>query len=81
MKAPPRAKQGSDTSLRLHSTFTWVFGFVLVFRTGVAWNRYWEGATQLKVMCCEWYDACAEVTNFVQVSGTNSLHINWFTCV
>lgn len=71
-RADIEEQASSDTLLRLHATFTWVFGFVLVFRTGVAWNRYWEGATQMKVMSCEWYDACAEIINFVQVGGKST---------
>jgi len=62
----------SDDLFRLHSTFTWVFGFVLVFRTTAAWNRYWEGAVSLKSMGVEWYDACAGIVNFAQLGAKDS---------
>lgn len=58
----------SESLSRLYNTFTWVFGFVLVFRTGVAYNRYWDGQNLLKVMTTEWYDACAQITCFAETS-------------
>lgn len=55
--------------LSIYNNFVWILGFFLVFRTGVAYNRYWEGAVLLKDMATEWYDSCAQATCFAETSS------------
>lgn len=55
--------------LSLYNSFTWVLGFVVVFRTGIAYNRYWDGVNHLRQMGTEWYDVAAQVTAFAQTSA------------
>jgi len=43
---------------------TSVIGFALVFRTNVAYNRYWEAATEAAAMAAKWGDACIETLTF-----------------
>merc|ERR1719221_1238788 len=46
--------------------FSWVVGFLIVFRTSMAYNRFWEGCTQLYRMRAEWMDACSSVFAFLK---------------
>ena len=44
--------------------FAYVAAFVLVFRTNVAYNRYWEMSTQVTLMGSKWGDAAVEALTF-----------------
>jgi len=44
--------------------FAYIAAFVLVFRTNIAYNRYWEMATQVHLMTAKWGDALAEAVTF-----------------
>merc|ERR1719399_748382 len=67
----------------VYASFSWFIGFVLVFRTGQAYNRYWEGANSLKSLSTEWYDVCSQITCFAETSGKSREEIDAFqaTCV
>lgn len=52
----------------IYQGFSWVLGFILVFRTSQAYTRYWEGAQLLHAVTAEWYDACAQCTAFASTS-------------
>eukprot|EP00929_Paragymnodinium_shiwhaense_P077938 TRINITY_DN4026_c0_g1_i2.p1 TRINITY_DN4026_c0_g1~~TRINITY_DN4026_c0_g1_i2.p1 ORF type:complete len:586 (-),score=102.28 TRINITY_DN4026_c0_g1_i2:47-1804(-) len=45
-----------------------VIGFAVVFRTSLAWNRYWEACSQLQFMYCKWADAFMQIYAFIAVS-------------
>eukprot|EP00746_Dinoflagellata_sp_MGD_P154827 gnl/MRDRNA2_/MRDRNA2_85057_c0_seq2.p1 gnl/MRDRNA2_/MRDRNA2_85057_c0~~gnl/MRDRNA2_/MRDRNA2_85057_c0_seq2.p1 ORF type:complete len:578 (-),score=110.05 gnl/MRDRNA2_/MRDRNA2_85057_c0_seq2:99-1790(-) len=47
-----------------YSGFTFVVGFLLVFRTSQAYTRFWEGATMVHNMRTEWFDACSSLIAF-----------------
>ena len=40
-----------------YQVFTYMVGVALVFRTNVAYNRYWEGVQQFKTFTAKWADA------------------------
>ncbi|CAK9087868.1 unnamed protein product [Durusdinium trenchii] len=42
--------------------------FAIVFRTQLAWNRYWEAVTQLHVMYSKWHDAFSQFQGFAEVT-------------
>mgnify|MGYP006140333565 CR=1 FL=1 len=44
--------------------FAYIVGFALVFRTQVAYNRYWEAATDVAMMASKWGDAIVECLGF-----------------
>eukprot|EP00929_Paragymnodinium_shiwhaense_P092847 TRINITY_DN52888_c0_g1_i1.p1 TRINITY_DN52888_c0_g1~~TRINITY_DN52888_c0_g1_i1.p1 ORF type:complete len:678 (-),score=137.97 TRINITY_DN52888_c0_g1_i1:58-1851(-) len=44
--------------------FSFLVGFLVVFRTSQAYARFWEGATSLSRMRAEWIDACSAVVAF-----------------
>jgi predicted membrane chloride channel (bestrophin family) len=42
----------------------YIVAFVVVFRTNVAYNRYWESATQVSFMAAKWGDAIMQTISF-----------------
>jgi len=52
----------------IYSGFTFVLGFLLVFRTSAAYNRYWAAATAVHTMRAEWLDACGSLIAFAHSS-------------
>eukprot|EP00746_Dinoflagellata_sp_MGD_P005946 gnl/MRDRNA2_/MRDRNA2_111537_c0_seq1.p1 gnl/MRDRNA2_/MRDRNA2_111537_c0~~gnl/MRDRNA2_/MRDRNA2_111537_c0_seq1.p1 ORF type:complete len:620 (-),score=93.02 gnl/MRDRNA2_/MRDRNA2_111537_c0_seq1:103-1896(-) len=61
-----------DKEHRIYTVFISIIGFVLVFRTSQAYNRFWEGATLLNTVTSTWFDACAQIFVFVQSSGQSA---------
>lgn len=55
-----------------YTTLNWVLGFVLVFRTGQAYNRFWHAALNVRRMGAEWIDACAQICAFAEDSGCDA---------
>lgn len=43
------------------SVFSFGIGFILVFRNNFAYQRYWEGRTQLQTMDARFVDAITQV--------------------
>merc|ERR1719321_1850047 len=46
------------------SGFSFLVGFLVVFRTSQAYSRFWDGCTSLHRMRAEWFDACAALIAF-----------------
>ncbi|KAF4683812.1 Zinc finger, RAN-binding domain containing 2 [Perkinsus olseni] len=44
--------------------YTYIFGFVVVFRTKMAYDRYWEAMTNLSLMVSKWGDAFMQLVAF-----------------
>eukprot|EP00746_Dinoflagellata_sp_MGD_P022754 gnl/MRDRNA2_/MRDRNA2_15326_c0_seq1.p1 gnl/MRDRNA2_/MRDRNA2_15326_c0~~gnl/MRDRNA2_/MRDRNA2_15326_c0_seq1.p1 ORF type:complete len:536 (+),score=90.38 gnl/MRDRNA2_/MRDRNA2_15326_c0_seq1:148-1755(+) len=63
---PPFLQVASNSTV--YTGFTFVVGFLLVFRTSQAYTRYAEGATLLHMMRGEWYDACSTLIAFTHAS-------------
>jgi predicted membrane chloride channel (bestrophin family) len=51
--------------------FAYISAFALVFRTQVAYNRFWECATALTLMSGKWGDAFTEAITFDELINTN----------
>ncbi|KAL1528652.1 hypothetical protein AB1Y20_009990 [Prymnesium parvum] len=47
-----------------YTVFANVVGFALVFRTNIAYNRYWEGIGHLRTMSAKWGDAAINIISF-----------------
>lgn len=62
----------------IYSGFTFVLGFILVFRTQQSYGRYWLAATSIHEMRSEWYDGCASLIAFAKVSDKTQLEILHF---
>jgi len=52
----------------IYSGFTYVLGFILVFRTSQSYTRYWIAATAVHTMRAEWFDACGSLIAFKTIS-------------
>jgi len=50
------------------SGFSFLVGFLIVFRTSQAYARFWDGCTSTHLMRAEWYDACSAVVAFCRHS-------------
>lgn len=56
-----------DTILENNSVwsgFTFLVGFLVVFRTSQAYSRFWDGATATHRMRAQWHDACSAIMAF-----------------
>jgi len=51
------------------SGFTFLVGFLIVFRTSQAYSRFWDGCTQTHLMRAEWFDSCSSVIAFCKFSN------------
>lgn len=75
----PEGSYPSEKEFSLFSTFSWVVGFILVFRTSQSYGRYWEGAQLLHAVTTEWYDACAQIIGFAAASCKNDEELKAFS--
>mmetsp|Transcript_33843 Transcript_33843/g.79099 ORF Transcript_33843/g.79099 Transcript_33843/m.79099 type:complete len:588 (+) Transcript_33843:176-1939(+) len=55
------------------SGFTFLVGFLIVFRTSEAYGRFWSGCTHLHKMRAEWFDACASTIAFCKFSDSEQM--------
>lgn len=46
---------------KIFQVYSYALGVLLVFRNGQAYNRWWEGAQELRVATKQWHDACAQL--------------------
>lgn len=49
-------------------SFSSLVGFVVVFRTSQAYNRFWEGVSATHRMGAAWYDCCAGLIAFTRAA-------------
>eukprot|EP00418_Pyrodinium_bahamense_P062211 CAMPEP_0179078698 /NCGR_PEP_ID=MMETSP0796-20121207/35262_1 /TAXON_ID=73915 /ORGANISM="Pyrodinium bahamense, Strain pbaha01" /LENGTH=451 /DNA_ID=CAMNT_0020776013 /DNA_START=29 /DNA_END=1380 /DNA_ORIENTATION=+ len=54
------------------SGFTFLVGFLIVFRTSQAYNRFWDGCTSSHRMRAEWFDACSALCAFCKYARADS---------
>merc|ERR1719316_1174800 len=52
--------------------FSFLVGFLVVFRTSQAYNRFWEGCTEMHKMGAEWFDACSSLVAFCKHAATDA---------
>jgi len=50
------------------SAFTFLVGFLIVFRTSEAYGRFWGGCTATHLLRAHWFSACAETLAFCRHS-------------
>mmetsp|Transcript_46587 Transcript_46587/g.85422 ORF Transcript_46587/g.85422 Transcript_46587/m.85422 type:complete len:520 (+) Transcript_46587:70-1629(+) len=58
--------------------FTFLVGFLIVFRTSIAYSRFWDGMTSTHKMRAEWFDACSSVCAFCKHSEASREKIEDF---
>jgi len=62
----------------VYQGFTFVLGFVLVFRASQSYMRYWSSATSVHRMQAEWFDAAASLIIFASTSDKSVSEIAQF---
>mmetsp|Transcript_3343 Transcript_3343/g.6101 ORF Transcript_3343/g.6101 Transcript_3343/m.6101 type:complete len:606 (-) Transcript_3343:22-1839(-) len=60
------------------SGFSFLVGFLIVFRTSQAYARFWDGCTSTHQMRAEWFDACSSVVAFCKHSKCDKKTIMGF---
>jgi len=58
--------------------FSFLVGFLVVFRTSQAYSRFWDGCTSTHQMRAEWFDACSALVSFCKHSKAAPQQIEWF---
>jgi len=58
--------------------FTFLVGFLVVFRTSIAYGRFWDGVTSTHKMRAEWFDSCASICAFCHHSNATEEAIDAF---
>jgi len=56
------------------SQFGWLLAFALVFRTNIAWGRYWSACLDTAQMYSKWEDVMITLSAFFQVGTGNNEH-------
>eukprot|EP00747_Dinoflagellata_sp_TGD_P073280 gnl/TRDRNA2_/TRDRNA2_157825_c2_seq4.p1 gnl/TRDRNA2_/TRDRNA2_157825_c2~~gnl/TRDRNA2_/TRDRNA2_157825_c2_seq4.p1 ORF type:complete len:395 (+),score=63.87 gnl/TRDRNA2_/TRDRNA2_157825_c2_seq4:110-1294(+) len=54
-----------------YSGFGFLVGFLIVFRTNQAYNRFWEGVTSTTRMEAEWFDSASSLVAFCKHSNAS----------
>lgn len=62
----------------LWSAYTFIVGFLVVFRTQQAYGRYWEGATLLRQARAEWFHAYSSLIAFSAGARDKKLQVEAF---
>jgi len=58
-----------------YTSFTFLCGFLIVFRTSQAYGRFWEGCTSIKSMEAEWLSGCSAAVSFCRLSTAEEVLI------
>lgn len=54
-----------------YSGFSFLVGFIVVFRTNQAYSRFWEGVTSTSRMRAEWFDAASSLVAFCKAAAAD----------
>jgi len=52
----------------VYQVYTFVLGFVIVFRANLAYSRFWEGRSCLELMTSKWSDAALQSSVFDNIA-------------
>jgi len=64
----------------VYQIYTFVLGFILVFRCNLSYARFWEGRTNIQLMSSKWADAVLQAVVFDSVSNKSQKDIHaWRT--
>jgi predicted membrane chloride channel (bestrophin family) len=55
----------------VYQVFTYVLGFVLVFRINLAYGRWWEGRGHIEQMSSQWFDVAQQACCFDQFTDAS----------
>jgi len=60
----------------VYQIYTFVLGFILVFRCNLAYQRFWEGRTNIQLMSSKWADAILQAIVFDSFSKKSKKEIH-----
>mmetsp|Transcript_58940 Transcript_58940/g.108894 ORF Transcript_58940/g.108894 Transcript_58940/m.108894 type:complete len:567 (-) Transcript_58940:103-1803(-) len=66
------------TNSQAWAGFSFLVGFLVVFRTSQAYSRFWEGLTAMHMMRSRWLDAASALLAFCKYSEANSDRVTTF---
>lgn len=64
------------TNNSLWASFSSLLGFLIVFRTSQAYNRFWAGCTALHRIKADWFDACSALVAFCKFTEPSEVSID-----
>jgi predicted membrane chloride channel (bestrophin family) len=64
-----------EIAAQLMSGFTFILGFLIVFRAQTAFNRWWEGGTLLQQLRGEWFNAFSSLMAFTNVAPDRRMEV------
>lgn len=76
-----KALESEDSVLRDNAAwggFSFLVGFLIVFRTSQSYNRFWDGCTSTHHMRAEWFDGCSSLLAFTRHSKAEKEVISAF---
>ncbi|CAE7659000.1 unnamed protein product [Symbiodinium pilosum] len=56
----------------VYNAFSTLLGILVVFRTGQAYNRFWDGSTLTHQMRGDWFDAASSIISFTRTSKADA---------
>eukprot|EP00434_Breviolum_minutum_P029634 symbB.v1.2.026199.t1/scaffold2557.1/size76417/4 len=59
----------------VYNAFSTLLGILVVFRTGQAYNRFWDGSTLTHQMRGDWFDAASSIISFTRTSKADSVKL------
>lgn len=68
----------SSSETAAWTMFTYVLGFLLVFRAQLAYSRYWEGLTLLERTCGVWLNGCSNLIAFCSLEKAKQQQVDDF---
>lgn len=68
----------SKGALQIWSAYTFVIGFLIVFRNSQAYNRFWEGATKTKEIEALWFNSASSLFAFCSRKEPKKADVNRF---
>jgi len=74
----PQVDERVFANSAIWSGFTFLVGFLTVFRTSHAYNRFWEACASVHKMGAEWFDSCSAVIAYTKVSKSASEEVLTF---
>lgn len=74
----PDEASGILSNNAAYAGFSFVVGFLLVFRTSQAYSRFWDGATTVQQMQSKWCDACGSLVAFSHKSKKPAEQVQHF---
>mmetsp|Transcript_26196 Transcript_26196/g.49431 ORF Transcript_26196/g.49431 Transcript_26196/m.49431 type:complete len:636 (-) Transcript_26196:463-2370(-) len=73
--------ENEDSVLRDNAAwggFSFLVGFLIVFRTSQSYNRFWEGCQSTHHMRAEWFDGCSSLIAFCKHSKADKGKVSHF---